>query len=144
MSFHEIEPQDFNPKFEIVSCFCEYDGTFLLLLRQDWKPQGNTWGAPAGKKEPNESIEDAIRRELEEETGIVLGEQVLHYFGKVYARYDDYDFTYHIFQTAFSQMPNVTIQTEAHKESRWVKPEDALTLNLIQDMDSVIKFSYKI
>jgi hypothetical protein len=36
--------KDFNPKFEVVSCFIEVEGRILLLHRADHKPQGNTWG----------------------------------------------------------------------------------------------------
>jgi ADP-ribose pyrophosphatase YjhB (NUDIX family) len=43
------KPENFTPKFEVVSCFVEYKNEILLLLRQDHKPQGNTYGVPAGK-----------------------------------------------------------------------------------------------
>jgi len=36
-------PENFTPKFEVVSCFVEYKQEILLLQRQDYKPQGNTW-----------------------------------------------------------------------------------------------------
>ncbi len=35
--------ENFTPKFEVVSCFVEYKNEILLLLRQDHKPQHNTW-----------------------------------------------------------------------------------------------------
>ncbi len=43
------KPENFTPKFEVVSCFVEYNDEILLLLRQDHKPEGNTYGVPAGK-----------------------------------------------------------------------------------------------
>jgi len=42
-------PENFNPKFEVVSCFVEYEDEILLLRRQDHKPEPNTYGVPAGK-----------------------------------------------------------------------------------------------
>ncbi|MEI6118972.1 MAG: hypothetical protein WCP92_07315 [bacterium] len=39
---YKEKPADFNPKFEVVSCFVEYKNEILLLLRQDHKPQPNT------------------------------------------------------------------------------------------------------
>jgi len=42
----------------------------LLAQRHDHAHQGGLWEFPGGKRDPNESIEDALRRELEEEIGI--------------------------------------------------------------------------
>jgi len=36
-------PEIFNPKFEAVGCFVEYEGKIILLLRQDHKRQPNTY-----------------------------------------------------------------------------------------------------
>jgi len=41
------KPKVFVPKFEVVSCFVEYQNEFLLLLRQDHKNEPNTYGMPA-------------------------------------------------------------------------------------------------
>jgi 8-oxo-dGTP pyrophosphatase MutT (NUDIX family) len=43
------QPDNFIPKMEVVGCFLENDGEFLILQRHDNKPQGNTWGLPSGK-----------------------------------------------------------------------------------------------
>jgi hypothetical protein len=54
MYFHR-KPDRFDPKFEIVACWLmRPDGRFVLLHRQPWKPEGNTWGVPAGKIEEGE------------------------------------------------------------------------------------------
>jgi ADP-ribose pyrophosphatase YjhB (NUDIX family) len=62
------KPEVFDPKFDVVSCFVEYKGKILLLHRQDHKPQGNTYGVPAGKVDAGEDIWTTVRREIEEET----------------------------------------------------------------------------
>ena len=43
------KPKQFNPLFEVVSCFVEHNGEIILLHRQSQKPEGDTWGVPAGK-----------------------------------------------------------------------------------------------
>ena len=54
------KPEEFNQKFDVVSCFIEYEDKMLLLLRQDIKVQGNTWTVPAGKINKSESLKDAL------------------------------------------------------------------------------------
>ncbi len=46
------------------------DGAVLLQLRSD----DGTWGPPGGGLHPGETLEQAARRELTEETGLVAGE----------------------------------------------------------------------
>ena len=50
------KPNDFNPKFKVASSFIEHKGKILLLHRQNHKPQGNTWGVPAGKVDNGENM----------------------------------------------------------------------------------------
>jgi len=135
-------PPDFNPKFEIVSCFVECCGKILLLHRQDYKPQGNTWGVPAGKVEKGESPEEALKREVFEETGILLKDQA--FFKTVYVRYPEYDFIYHIFHCSLDEKPAVKIRNKEHKDFCWISPKEALKLPLIQDLDACIRLFYKI
>ena len=78
------KPSVFNSKFEVVSCFVEYNQEILLLHRQDHKPQGGTWGVPAGKVDFNENILDTMQREIQEETGIILESSQLNYFKKIF------------------------------------------------------------
>lgn len=138
------EPNDFDARFEIVSCFCENNGKILLLHRRDDAPQGRTWGVPAGKVEKNEDIKQAIIRELLEETGMSFSQNMLKYFSKVFVRYPDYDFIYHIFSTHLVDKKNVRIDPKEHKEFRWVTPKNALHLPLIQDLDNCIKLFFKV
>ncbi len=139
--FSKDEPKDFTPKFEVVSCFVEYDNNILLLLRQDHKPQGNTYGVPAGKIDVGETARQAMVREGKEETGIMLDN--ITYIDKFYVRYPDYDFIYHIFHKIFDTQPNVTIHPNEHKAYIRKTPKEALELNLIRDMDECIKLFYK-
>ena len=46
-------------------------GRFLLTSRPEGKVYAGYWEFPGGKLEPGESVEDALRRELHEELGIM-------------------------------------------------------------------------
>lgn len=139
---YKERPQNFHPKFEVISCFVEYNGEILLLHRQDHKPEGNTWGVPAGKVDAGESILEAMVREIQEETGFMLSSQQLSYFGKVFVKYPDYDFVYHMYHAKLDQKQKVAINHNEHKDFRWISPENALNMPLIQDLDSCIKLFY--
>lgn len=50
------------------------DGHFLLTSRPPGKVYESHWEFPGGKLEAGESVAQALRRELHEELGIVIGE----------------------------------------------------------------------
>jgi 8-oxo-dGTP diphosphatase len=57
-----------------VAVFLKPDGSFLLSSRPDGKPYAGFWEFPGGKIEPNESVRDALMRELIEELAVVIDE----------------------------------------------------------------------
>ena len=142
---YKIKPKDFHPKLEVVSCFVESQEKILLLHRQDYKPQGNTWGAPAGKVDLGQTPLEAMVRELQEETGLEIPETEFSYKGKVYVRYPDFDFIYHTYHLKLSEQVDIQLRLKEHKDFRWIKPEDALEkLELIPDFDKNIKEFYNL
>lgn len=50
----------------------EGDGALLLSTRPEGKPYAGYWEFPGGKIESGESVEQALRRELQEELGITI------------------------------------------------------------------------
>lgn len=52
-----------------------WDGQQRVLLQQ--RSDDQTWCIPGGAVEPGERLEDAARRELREETGLIAGELTL-------------------------------------------------------------------
>lgn len=137
------KPADFKPRFEVASCFLEHDGRILLLLRQDHKPQGNTWSLPAGKVENGESPISAIAREMREETGYSAPVEAFTHAHTVFVTHDGYSFPYHMFHHVLSSIPEITLEDSAHKEYRWVTPEEALSLPLMPDEDECIRLFYR-
>lgn len=56
----------------IVFGYSRSEGISILLVRRKYAPFKNTWAIPGGFVQPSESLEDAVRRELAEETGITI------------------------------------------------------------------------
>lgn len=64
-----------RPMTEVaVGVLMRPDGTFLLTSRPQGKVYAGYWEFPGGKLEAGESVEQALRRELLEELGVVIAE----------------------------------------------------------------------
>lgn len=135
-------PEQFHPRFEIVSCFVEHEGTFLLLQRSHHTSQPNKWGVVAGKIDPGEIPKEAMVRELMEETGLRIPTQELTYIDKVFVKYPAYDFIFHMFRAIFKKQPKVRINPREHEDFQWALPQDALMMDLVLDADECIKLYY--
>jgi 8-oxo-dGTP pyrophosphatase MutT (NUDIX family) len=141
---YKTEPDNFISRFEVVSCYLEHDGEILILHRHDHKPEGNTWGLPAGKIDKDENEFDAVTREIFEETGLEIDPGELEYLEKLYVVYPTYQFIFHMFKLPLEERPRIKISDSEHKEYKWAKPEDVLKLDLIPDFDECLKISYNL
>jgi 8-oxo-dGTP diphosphatase len=56
-----------------VGVLLRSDGAFLLTSRPAGKVYEGYWEFPGGKVEAGETVEQALRRELQEEIGVVIG-----------------------------------------------------------------------
>ena len=55
----------------------ESDGALLITSRPAGKPRAGWWEFPGGKLEAGETVEQALRRELQEELGITITNCIL-------------------------------------------------------------------
>ncbi len=144
------KPFNFSPKFSASGCFLKINDCgvekFLVFLRQDYKPQGNTWSVPAGKIEDDESPFECMIRELKEETGLLFNVSDLKFHKKFNILYDfekpAFDFEYNVFSIELNSKPDIKIDLNDHKEFRWVTPSEAFDLTLIPDEEPCIKLVY--
>jgi 8-oxo-dGTP diphosphatase len=67
-----VEPR--HPVDVAVGVLINSEGHFLMTSRPVGKVYAGYWEFPGGKLEAGESVEAALRRELHEEIGIVIGE----------------------------------------------------------------------
>jgi 8-oxo-dGTP pyrophosphatase MutT (NUDIX family) len=136
---YEQQPQDFQVEVQAAGCYFACQGKFLLLKRHSDTRQGNTWGTPAGKLEPGENPKMAVIREIQEEVGLDISEQVSE-VGKLYIRHSHSSYIYHMFYTTFCDFPEIRLDLNEHVEARWVTFEEAQSLPLIMGGIEVLHY----
>ncbi len=143
MFIYENAPPETKPDVEAAGSFIEYDNKILLLKRAPEKKGGGTWGLPAGKVEPGESVLEAAKRELFEETGIEVAPYKLEFFKKTFFRDTEKLYLFHLFHSKFDAPPiNIQLNHE-HTEYRWLTPYEALTLTLFVSEGKIIDLILK-
>lgn len=67
----------------IVFGYSKQDGVSVLLIQRKYEPYKNSWAIPGGFVLEDESLEEAVKRELVEETGITVNYlEQLYTFGE--------------------------------------------------------------
>ena len=67
----------------IVFGYSKQDGVSVLLIQRKYEPYKNSWAIPGGFVLEDESLEEAVKRELAEETGITVNYlEQLYTFGE--------------------------------------------------------------
>ena len=135
-------PENFKSKFEVVSCFIEFENEILFLERLPHKPEGNKLGLPAGKINKEENSLEALIREVREETGIDIQEDKLFSNGKLYVRYPEYDFVYYNFRYVTKEKPKVKIKHDEHEGYQWLIPKEALRKELVRGEKECLEMFY--
>lgn len=95
-----------------------YVGPDLLLLRSSYR---RAWNFPGGGVKPNETPEQAARREIQEETGLLV--PVLQPKGQVQGFWEGRQDTVHFFELRLQEMPQIRIDNREIIEARLVPPE---------------------
>jgi 8-oxo-dGTP diphosphatase len=93
----------------------------LLLQRGETKRNSGRWDIPGGGLEPGESAEEALLREIREETGVVLGPEAvteLEGFGVDSSRCRKHVFVGHL-------AAGTELTLTEHKASEWFPFDDA-------------------
>lgn len=138
-------PTNFHSRIHVVGCFLEHHGKFLLLLRQGHKSHGNTYGVPAGKVDDGETPDEAMVRELFEETGYVCKKETPRLFKKTFVEEGENQIIYSIYHLSLPAEHAVIINPEEHADFRWTTPAEALSGlrgQLIHDLDACIELFY--
>ncbi len=94
------------------------DGRYLITRRKPGTHLEGLWEFPGGKREPGETLEDCLRREVREELGAKISESVL--FQSVRHDYPDKSVELHFFRCTLE--PG-SMQLAEGTDLRWVPAE---------------------
>ena len=92
----------------------------LLLQRNDGN---NAWEIPGGKRENNEDIVSALKREVKEETGLVINEYKLVYVSPIFENHPVLKPFLNIGYLCLVDNSDVIISNE-HIDYKWVSVEE--------------------
>lgn len=133
------KPKGFVAQFRVVACFLLVGQEFLLLKRHRQASQPGTWGLPAGKVEKRETLQEAMQRELKEETGFGAKLQMLEFMEEAFVSHEDNSFVYYTFKLKQDIKPSVELNPREHETFAWKTAKDNLALPLIPDLDTCVK-----
>ena len=114
---------------------------YLILKRSTGKYYEHLWQGVAGKIEKGETAWQAVVRELKEETGKIPKKMfVADHIASFYDARKDRIQMVPVFGI---EVENSEVQlSEEHSEYKWISPQKALNMNLIQDLDTCIQLFY--
>jgi A/G-specific adenine glycosylase len=108
-----------TPHYQVTAAIIRKNGKILITKRPSEGLLGGLWEFPGGKQEPNESLEECVRREIEEELGIQIA--VYDQLAKVNHAYSHFRITLHAFNCTH-------VSGRAQKlgvaDYKWVAPTD--------------------
>ena len=108
-------------------------------MRRSHKPDGDTWGLPAGKVEQGEEDQVALLRELKEETGYLASENELEHlldfnFGQ------DNKYTFAAYRIKLARPHELILEDAAHADFKWVTATECYAMpNLIPDFHELLR-----
>lgn len=107
----------------VTAAVIERDGQYLVTRRLDGTHLAGAWEFPGGKRDPGESLQDCMRRELHEELAVrsVVGDEVF----TVSHQYEDRTVELHFFACTLLDEP----VPQLGQEMQWVPREELRALN---------------
>lgn len=124
-----------NKQILVALGLVEHNGKFLMLRRVSPRPEWHhKWNVPGGKVCPGESVEDAVRREIMEESGIPVG--ALQPLGIYTHHWSLPEHTQQTFLALYhtTALHNVvTLQQEENDAHCWVNLDEFYTMDDLLD-----------
>ena len=122
-----------------VGCIIEKNGKILLALRNH-EPFKEHWCLPGGHIDFGETPEEAVRREVKEETGLEVKPKFFNYYNEFYK-----DIRWHAIVLIFYGKAKGKIKKYDRevKEIKWFSKEEIFNLKLAFEHKKVLEGYFK-
>lgn len=112
------EPKNFKPVKTAVGCYIQNDKNEILWLFRD---KDQKWCVPGGTLKDKETHLQAIRREVEEETGLKLDIKETDFYGTCYLVDKTFHLAWHIYAyKALAPLKPVLFEPDIHSKCEWM------------------------
>lgn len=125
-----------------LECFIKKGNKYLMLHRnKDKKIMPGVWMAPGGKRDFNEGLFEATRREIREETGLKIKNLRIKATGNAYMKDIEQEVFFHF---VFADYAGGSIKKDGQDgELKWVTVEEMLKLdNILAELKHVYKYIF--
>lgn len=132
-----VTPSRLPPAIGVGALVFDAEGQ-VLLVRRAHPPHAGQWHLPGGRLEYGETVEDCCRREVREETGLlVLPERIIAIADRRIEgfHYVIIDFLAYL-QPGTPALPQAASDAT---EARWASPEALAAWPLVDGLDAVIR-----
>jgi 8-oxo-dGTP diphosphatase len=112
----------------------------ILLTKRNVAPFKGQWCLPGGHIDDYETAEEAVVREVREETGLIFSSPVfLHYFNEVFPEYN-----FHAVALAFygKGIGSIELMADEVQQIAWFPLDEALTLPLAFNHLQILRTYY--
>lgn len=115
----------------------------VLLIKRDKPPALGFWSVPGGKQEAGESMAEACRREIIEETGLIT--EVKQIVAVVERRVENFHYVIIDFLAQLLDQPAAlpVAQSDASK-ARWIDLADLADYPLVEGLAEIIRRSHAV
>lgn len=121
----------------IAVCIAVWRDGMVLLVRRGREPNKNLWALPGGKVDLGETIAEAAKRELHEETSLRAEPHTLFHVKKII----DAGFQYVLHCVSAANPAGALRAGDDVAEARWISPGELATLNTVPGLADIIQRS---
>jgi len=108
-----------SPAIEVAAGLVFHEGKLLITQRPPTGHLANLWEFPGGKREPGETFEECLRRELQEELGIEV--VVGHLLAEVAHPYPEKSVSLRFYRCGWTGGKPIAIGCQDFK---WITPQE--------------------
>lgn len=113
----------------------------ILLIKRNQPPALGLWSIPGGKLEAGETLVEACRREVKEETGIAV--RVVSMVAVVERRIDQFHYVIVDFLAELEEVcPTIPVAQTDVSEARWVNMQQLDDFELVPGLKEIIVRTY--